>query len=90
MGRSRKLVADSAWLCEEAQAPMEEALDFLHARLETLDSVLEQRCEETRRRLQELSSFQVGLVHPGLFVCLPATVSVCLFACYCVSQSVCH
>uniref|UniRef100_A0A3B3SWR2 Uncharacterized protein n=1 Tax=Paramormyrops kingsleyae TaxID=1676925 RepID=A0A3B3SWR2_9TELE len=66
VGRSRKLVADSAGLCKEAQAPMEEALDYLHVRLETLDSVLEQRCEETRRRLQELSSFQVGLVHACL------------------------
>ena len=59
VGRSREVLGSSEELGGEDQEVMEEVLDYLAARLGSLDTVVGQHCEDTRRRMQELTAFQV-------------------------------
>ncbi|XP_029114386.1 nesprin-1 isoform X5 [Scleropages formosus] len=61
VGHSRQLLVDAEGFSGERQMLVEETLDSLTIRLKTLDSVLMQRCEEMRARLQELTAFQTEL-----------------------------
>lgn len=54
-----QLVVNSKGRSDESQALMEETLDSLMVRLKTLDSVVVQRCDDMRTRLQELTAYQV-------------------------------
>uniref|UniRef100_A0A8C7ULC6 Spectrin repeat containing, nuclear envelope 1b n=1 Tax=Oncorhynchus mykiss TaxID=8022 RepID=A0A8C7ULC6_ONCMY len=54
------------WLCAEDQVLLEDTLDCLTERLQTLDSALERRCEHMRTRMQELTAYQVSEAEEGL------------------------
>uniref|UniRef100_A0A8C2KL13 Spectrin repeat containing, nuclear envelope 1a n=1 Tax=Cyprinus carpio TaxID=7962 RepID=A0A8C2KL13_CYPCA len=54
---------DQLWVGESGESVMvEEVLDGLEGRLKLLDTVLEQRCDTMKDKLQELSVFQVQLL----------------------------
>lgn len=59
VSHNRGLLRGIGGLQEEEQALMEDALDTLSRRLGALDSVVENRCDTMRSRMQELTSFQV-------------------------------
>lgn len=59
VSHSRGLLGQPTGLCVEDQVLLEDALDCLTERLQTLDSALERRCEHMRTRMQELTYYQV-------------------------------
>lgn len=67
VGNSQGLLGSVVGLPGEKQTLMEDTLDCLSQRLETLDSAVERRCESMRSRIQDLAAFQVQIipVKPG-------------------------
>ncbi|MCJ8736789.1 hypothetical protein PDJAM_G00016450 [Pangasius djambal] len=61
VGHSRGLLGSVVGLPGEKHTLMEDTLDCLCQRLETLDSVVERRCESMRSRMQDLTAFQTEL-----------------------------
>ncbi|XP_045579617.1 nesprin-1 isoform X1 [Salmo salar] len=59
VSHSRGLLGQPTGLCVEDQVLLEDALDCLTERLQTLDSALERRCEHMRTRMQELTYYQM-------------------------------
>ncbi|XP_052352542.1 nesprin-1-like isoform X4 [Oncorhynchus keta] len=55
---SRGLLGQPTGLCAEDQVLLEDTLDCLTERLQTLDSALERLCEHMRTRMQELTAYQ--------------------------------
>lgn len=60
---SRSLLVGSSRLRQEDRALLEDNLDCLKERLGALGSALGQRCDNMRTRAQELTAYQVRLVH---------------------------
>uniref|UniRef100_A0A8C7KDH8 Spectrin repeat containing, nuclear envelope 1b n=1 Tax=Oncorhynchus kisutch TaxID=8019 RepID=A0A8C7KDH8_ONCKI len=58
VSHSRGLLGQPTGLCAEDQVLLEDTLDCLTERLQTLDSALERRCEHMRTRMQELTAYQ--------------------------------
>uniref|UniRef100_A0A4W5RRV1 Spectrin repeat containing, nuclear envelope 1b n=1 Tax=Hucho hucho TaxID=62062 RepID=A0A4W5RRV1_9TELE len=66
VSHSRGLLGQPTGLCAEDQVLLEDTLDCLTERLQTLDSALERRCEHMRTRMQELTAYQVSEAEEGL------------------------
>lgn len=65
--RSQVLLGSVVGFPGEKQTLMEDTLDCLSQRLETLDSAVDRRCESMRNRMLDLTAFQVNAVpvRPG-------------------------
>lgn len=50
------------WYEGEGDVLVEEVLDGLEGRLKLMNSVLEERCDNMKEKLQELNAFQVSLL----------------------------
>lgn len=62
VSHSRGLLGSVVGLSGEKYSLMEDTLDCLSLRLETLDSAVERRCESMRSRMQDLTAFQVAAI----------------------------
>lgn len=72
---------EQVWDGESGESVLvEEVLDGLEERLKLLDTVLEQRCDTMKDKLQELTVFQVCVAYIRFFFFLShVCLTLCLF-----------